>query len=620
MSKLKDVELHEGIEEISASAFYQTGIERLVLPDSVTTINGGAFSGCSNLTEIVFGAGIKEISGGAFSGCVKLTSVSIPDSVTAFAGDAFSGCNGLMDLEVPVAWYGTDRLDGVELPDGCRVTYRGTEWTYTTDPVSGTATVTGANPAAGALTIPAMLGGYPVTSIGYQAFYNCTNLTSVAIPSSVTNIGRYTFQNDNNLTAVYIDDLGAWCRISFGDFYSNPLYYAHRLFLNGQEVRDLVIPDGVTRIEDNAFSRMFYLSSLTIPESVRSIGGYAFVNGRELKSLVIPGSVTNIGTFAFEGCSSLTNAIIGNGVASIGEMAFADCRQMRSVTVGSGLSNIGKRAFYNCPVLQEAVLPDAVEHIGLEAFSGFTASAFERLEVGSALADAVFAVPEGPEVRIEARAGTYGPIWTSNKVVRIVGLEGPEATIIDASGTSGRCATLINERETYSVYVTNTVVVGTNTIQRRVEVGCQTNTILEGFTLTGKTNTYGPGAAYGGTLVGCHVVSNKARTGGGLAYGNAFNCRFEANEDSNTSLGGGALFRCAGAENCMLTGNRGADGGAAREVASLRGCEIRDNEAFKTGGGLSACGEIDGCTIAGNRTPSGDGGGVISCLSVRNST
>ena len=140
----------------------------------------------------------------------------------------------------------------------------------------------------GALIIPSSLDGKPVTSIGAYALYECNKLTSVAIPDSVTGVGRYAFTGCTNLTGVYISNLTAWCKIHFDDGGANPLAYAHNLYVNGSLLEDLIIPDGVTSIECDAFSGGSCFTSVTIPSGVTNIDAYAFYGCTRLGAVYTP--------------------------------------------------------------------------------------------------------------------------------------------------------------------------------------------------------------------------------------------------------------------------------------------------------------------------------------------
>ena len=194
----------------------------------------------------------------------------------------------------------------------------------------------------GAVTIPSTLGGKPVTNIGSFAFWGCSGLTSVTIPSSVTSIGEGAFSACSGLTAFVVDN-------------GNANYSSANGLLLSKDGKMLI--HGVN-------------GAVTIPGSVTSIGGGAFSGSSGLTSVTIPGSVTRIGEGAFQYCSGLTSVTIGNGVKSIGIEAFYYCSGLTSVMIPDSVKSIGYDAFYGCSNLKSVTIGKGVTSIGEEAFWG----------------------------------------------------------------------------------------------------------------------------------------------------------------------------------------------------------------------------------------------------------
>lgn len=216
---------------------------------------------------------------------------------------------------------------------------------------------------------------YRVEVIRQYAFSGCTGLTSITIPNSVTSIGAGAFYGCNtgntvNLTSVYISDLTAWCAIAFQDKESNPLVYAHHLYIDEQEVKELVIPSSVTSIGNYVFDGCSGLTSITIPNSVTSIGESAFTYCTGLTSITIPNSVTSIGHGAFFKCSGLTSITIPNSITSIESDTFGDCSGLISITIPNSVTSIGNDAFFGCSGLTSITIPNSVTSIGRFAFYG----------------------------------------------------------------------------------------------------------------------------------------------------------------------------------------------------------------------------------------------------------
>ncbi len=322
------------------------GLTNINVPDCVTSIGSAAFQNCIGLTNVTIGNGVTSLPEGLFSGCSSLESMALP-FVGGYIRETFSNRNTLFGYI-----FGVDNYDGGILIKQYYDYYSSGAGNYYT------------------YCIPSSLKNITIASgdVFCGAFWGCKNLTSITLGNGIKHIGKYAFEDCSGLTAVHITDLAAWCNIAFVNEQSNPLYYAKKLYLNGELVTDLVIPNGVTSIGDYAFRYCSGLTSVTIGNSVTSIGSYAFYGCSGLTSVTIGNSVTSIGDYAFAWCSKLTSITIPSSVTSIGEDAFAWCDGLTSVTIGNSVTSIGERAFYNCSGLTSVTIGNSVTSIGREAF------------------------------------------------------------------------------------------------------------------------------------------------------------------------------------------------------------------------------------------------------------
>ena len=248
-----------------------------------------------------------------------------------------------------------------------------------------------------------------VTTIGINAFYNCSKLKNIHIPQNVTEI-KGAFSGCTSLVGVHINDIVSWCSINFDS--TNPLYYAKNLYLNGELITDLVIPKEASLISDRAFQNCTCITSITIEDGVTSIGKATFSGCSSLTSVTIPSSVTYIGNSAFAECtgtlytdsgymdynivynsyygttsnvgsyigSAFTEVIFGSNVKVIPPKAFGDCTTIERVSFGKNVVLIGESAFSGCSNLTSTDLPENIREIESSAFSGCNITTDIRLD------------------------------------------------------------------------------------------------------------------------------------------------------------------------------------------------------------------------------------------------
>ena len=422
------------IESIGSYAFYGcTNLESINLGFSdkgLRTIGAHAFQDCNNLKNIDIPKGVTSIGSEAFydSG---LTTVSIPSTVSYIDDDAFGECKNLTYIDVAMenehycSRYGmllnSDaseilavplKISGsVEIPSG--VTSIG-DWAFYN---------------CSSLTSVTIQDG--VTSIGDQAFYNCSSLTSVIIPDSVTSIGDWAFSSCFSLNEIHVDSIEQWLSYNSDSdlyFHTYDSTTPGKLFIGGEELKNLTIPSGVKSIRERAFFRCSSLTRVTIPSSVANIGDRAFEDCDSLTSVTIPDSVTSIGYGSFSGTLGLKtvfyggtetqwNALISNELGAIGTIDTIVCFNgdtdigsgtcgdnltwtlddggiltisgkgtmenyswdtmpwcdykgyITNIVISDGVTSIGDYAFFNIYSLNSVKIPETVTSIGSYAFN-----------------------------------------------------------------------------------------------------------------------------------------------------------------------------------------------------------------------------------------------------------
>ena len=237
--------------------------------------------------------------------------------------------------------------------------------------------------------------------IGQYAFYGCSSLTSVNIPSSVTSIGWRAFESCSSLTSVNIPsgvtEIGVYT------------------FSGCRSLTSVNIPSSVTVIGGRAFSDCSSLTNINIPSSVKWIGESTFSGCSSLTSVNIPSSVTVIGGYAFSGCSSLTSVNIPSSVTEIRESTFSDCSSLTSVNIPSSVTEIREYAFDGCSSLISVKIPSSVTSIGGSAFSGCSGlrSIYVYAETVPSTVAGAFEGCDSKNCTLYVPKGTYDAYWLS---------------------------------------------------------------------------------------------------------------------------------------------------------------------------------------------------------------
>lgn len=311
-------------------------VTAVTLPKSVTRIGESAFVDCDKLSGIVILNGVTHIGSGAFFDCSSLTNLTIPASVTKIGDDAIRQCENLATITVDPLSQDFCSTDGILFNKRMtRLIQCPRRW-------------------KGNYTIP-----NGVTDIGRYAFFRCTDLTGVTLPSSVINIENSAFAECHWLSSLKIPD--------------GVVNIGRAAFHSCTSLTEVSLPESVDSIGTLAFSECSSLSGIVLPRRLTSLGSSTFCMCRKLTHMAIPESVTSLGPNIFDGCDSLTNITITGAITDIGSRAFADCTQLTRLTLPASVSRIDFHAFAGCSGMTDIFFRgDAPAVTALPLFDGTT--------------------------------------------------------------------------------------------------------------------------------------------------------------------------------------------------------------------------------------------------------
>ncbi len=364
-TSLKTLVINGG-ETFRADAYGgKSGVETIIIGDTVKTIEANALSSWSSLKSITVGTGVETVGDGAFSSNSALESVTFNGtSIKSMGYGTFQGCGALISLIIPEgvetlgenAFYNCDMLSSVVLPEtltsigkqafySCEslvsVTFNGTLVTTIEDETFRGCT------SLKSITIPE-----GVESLGVEVFRGCEALSEVILPDSLTSIGEYTFCECDSLNTLVLPNI---------DTINQHLFYNSGL-------TSIVIPDSVTSIQSYAFGYCESLEEVVLPGMINkdSIDDYAFYNANNIKRATLSTEVIS----KLGHSKSNFEEITLNGGTRIYPYTFSDCQKLSKVTLHDGLEQINLQAFYGCISLMTIEIPESVESCDKTAFEG----------------------------------------------------------------------------------------------------------------------------------------------------------------------------------------------------------------------------------------------------------
>lgn len=348
--------IKDGTKIIQEYAFLGcNGLVEINISDSVIEIGSGAFENCSNLNSIMIPNNLSEIKNNTFKGCSKLEEVKIGENVTSIGEYAFQECTNLKNINIP----NSVKNIGSQAFEYCK-------------------------------SIEEIILPENLEEIAYRAFFSCDNLKNVTLACS-THIATDAFMFCSNLLNVAITGNGEW---------EDNIFYNTGLLSYCERV---VIQYGVTEIGNSIFSG-YNIRNVSIPNSVTKIGMSAFADCTQLQSITIPNSVKEIGSNAFSNCKGLQNVVMSNNVKSIGHYAFINCSGLSEIKIPSkvdfiGYYALGYRGDYSKveDFTIKSYIDTAAETYANE--NGFTFIALDSQQIGDVNGDGSISIDDATNIQ-----------------------------------------------------------------------------------------------------------------------------------------------------------------------------------------------------------------------------
>lgn len=365
---LRSVTLGKNLREIDHGAFYRCQLTELSIPNSVTTIAYSAFRECSALQSVAIGNGVTEIGNYAFSDCYSLKELTLGNSVRRIGVRAFFWCHEMKNVSFPdsvdtvdgYAFASCYKLESVDFSKGVSCL---AETAFNDCPNLRKINIDAENPYY--KSADGILYNADMTTV-----IKCTtDATEIALPNTVTTIGRDAFRNCTKLTTIVLPD--------------SVTEIAYEAFKGCTSLTSVDIPSGVEKIDIGAFDDCSALATVTLHEGLYYISEDAFRNCISLQQITLPNSTTTIASMAFQGCSGLTAFHIPKNVTWCDGTTLYRCPNLAVITVDANnaqyaaidgvLYNKDLTNVIKCPEKKTSVsLPSSVTTVGMYAFANCT--------------------------------------------------------------------------------------------------------------------------------------------------------------------------------------------------------------------------------------------------------